>query len=368
MKMRFSPVLSAYIGRHFLVHFLIVAGIFLSLIFLIDVIELLRRLSNKPDVPSSLALEMALLKLPHLGQQTFPFAVLFAGMSAFWRLTRSHELVVTRAAGVSAWQFMFPVIVIAIFLGVFRVGVIDPIGSVTLARYERLEANYLRGESNLLSISDNGLWLRQANLEGQSVVHSVNVLQQGIEVELGDVSIFVYKGSETFSYRIEAKRAVLEDGFWHLFDVTIHRPEQPVEFLKEHWFETDLTLNKIQDSFSPPETMSFWSLPSFIKTLEQAGFSAKRHKLHFHALLASPVLLCAMVLIAATFTLRSTRKGGTTFVISVGVFTGFIVYFISDIVYALALSESVPVVMAAWTPASATLLLGLAMLLHLEDG
>ena len=114
--------------------------------------------------------------------------------------------------------------------------------------------------------------------------------------------------------------------------------------------------------------MSFWALPGFIDTLEQAGFSALRHRLHWHALLAAPLLMCAMVLIAATFTLRHTRRGGTVFVIVGGVLTGFVLYFFSDVVFALGLSDSIPVALAAWTPSGVSTLLGLAMLFHLEDG
>lgn len=366
--MRLAPTLSLYIARHFLTHFAILMLVFFGLIYLIDSIELLRRASSKENVTALIVLQMALLKLPHLGQETFPFAVLFAGMSAFSRLTKSHELVVTRAAGVSAWRFMAPAILMAFLLGLFQIMVINPLGSASLSAFENLENKYLSGKSSLLTLSANGLWLRQSNLDGQSVLHSRHVLQQGEHVDLNDVSIFVYKNADNFSHRIEANRASLEDGFWHLYDVQVHVSEQPTEFDQELWFETDLTLNKIQDSFSPPETMSFWSLPGFINTMENAGFNAKRHKLHFNSLLATPFLLAAMVLLAATFTLRHTRKGGTTFVVAGGMMTGFILYFFSDIAIALALSGSIPVLLAAWAPACICLLLGSAMILHMEDG
>ena len=78
--------------------------------------------------------------------------------------------------------------------------------------------------------------------------------------------------------------------------------------------------------------------------------------------------MCAMVLIAATFTLRQTRRGGTTYIVSGGVLTGFVLYFFSDIVFALGLSDSIPVLLAAWTPSGVATMLGAAMLLHLEDG
>ncbi len=365
---KLAPTLSVYIGRHFLVHFAVLMLVFLGLIYLIDSIELLRRSSNKEGISALISLQMALLKLPHLGQETFPFAVLFAAMSAFTRLTRSHELVVARAAGVSAWRFMSPAILVAFCLGLFQIMVINPLGSATLSAYEQMENRYFDGHTSMLSLSANGLWLRQSNPEGQSVLHSRYVLQQKDNVDLNNVTIFIYSERDKFSHRIEAQRGSLEDGFWHLYDVQIHVAEQPTEFQEELWFETDLTLNKIQDSFAPPETMSFWALPDFIKTMEKAGFSGKRHKLYWHSLLSTPLLLAAMILIAATFTLRHTRKGGTSFVVGAGMLTGFILYFFSDISMALALSGSIPVLLAAWAPASICMLLGCAMILHLEDG
>ena len=114
--------------------------------------------------------------------------------------------------------------------------------------------------------------------------------------------------------------------------------------------------------------MSFWELPRFISILESAGFSAVRHRLHWHSLLASPLLLCAMVLIAAIFSLRMTRRGGTLPWACAGLFFGFFLYFMSDVVFALGLSSRIPEVLAAWTPATVTTLLGVASLLHLEDG
>jgi lipopolysaccharide export system permease protein len=315
-----------------------------------------------------MVMEMAILKLPHMGQETFPFAILFGSMSAFWRLTRSNELVITRGAGVSAWQFMLPVIGIAFILGVLKITTLNPLASTTLTRYELLEARYIKGNDNLLALSGSGLWLRQSNKKGQSVIYAKNVNQNNTSVELKNVVVFMYSDADTFSGRINADTAKLEDGFWRMNKARIYKPDYAPVYEKETWLATDLTLNKIQDNFAPPETMSFWALPSFISQLEKSGFSAVRHRLHWHTLLAAPFLMCAMVLIAATFTLRQSKRGTTTFVIGGGVLAGFLLYFFSDVVFALGLSDSIPVVLAAWTPSGVATLLGLATLLHLEDG
>ena len=366
--MRLSSTLSLYVGRHFITAFLMLLSLFMLLVLLFDTVELMRRSASKPHIDFGMVLEMALLKLPYMCQEIFPFAVLFAGMACFWRLTRSNELVVTRGSGVSAWQFLLPPVTIAAMLGIFQITTINHIASNTLSRFEQLEAVRFQGSRHLLTLSGSSIWLRQSNVKGQSVIHAERVVQYEEDIELNNLVVFMYAGSGSFFMRIDAKTARLEDGFWHIGDAWIYEPEKPAVYEEAYLLDTDLTLDKIQDSFAPPETMSFWDLPGFINTLESAGFSALRHRLHWHGLLAAPLLMVAMVLIGAAFTLRHSRRGATSYVIGGGVLTGFALYFFSDVVFALGLSDSIPVTLAAWSPSGVALLLGLTTLLHLEDG
>lgn len=366
--MKISSTLSLYIGKNFLFAFIAFFAGLLSLIFLLEIMELLRRAASKPDVTNGLMLEMALLKLPHMGMLLFPFSVLFAGMASFWKLSRSSELAITRAAGISAWQFLVPVIFIAFLLGILKITALNPISSTTLGRFQQLEAINFKGQKSFLAISDGGLWLRQGDDKGQAVIHADSILQQADSATVYAVTVYLYGIDNSFIGRIDAPEAMLKNGFWLLPRAWVSEGEKPSYMVEEYKLSSDLTLTKIQDNFAPPETMSFWDLPGFIKTLDKAGFSAIRHRLHWHSLLSTPLLLCAMVLIAATFTLRHARKGTTYFIIGSGVMTGFLLYFITDVVFALGLSESIPVVLAAWAPSGIATMLGVAMLFHLEDG
>jgi lipopolysaccharide export system permease protein len=366
--MRLSHTLSLYIARHYAVHFAVVLALFVFLIFVFDVVELMRRAAGRPGIGMRTIFEMALLKFPHAMQLTFPFAVLFGSMVTFWRMTRSHELVVTRSAGVSAWQFLMPVLAVTMLIGLVRVAAINPFSAIMLARYERLDAGLLKPGSSALTLAGGGVWLRQGGSEGQVVIRSTSISVIGSQVELKPVIVFLYRGADQFAGRIDAESARLGTGYWDLRNVWLHRPGEKPAFADSHRLPTELTLARIQDSFSAPETMSFWDLPKFIDSLRTAGFSALRHRLHLHSLLAAPFLMMAMVLLAATFTLRHVRHGGTPGIVGLGVMTGFLVYFFSDVSLALGLSSGIPVVLAAWTPAGVGGLIGIALLLHLEDG
>ena len=365
-RLRLSSTMTGYIAR---VHGTWFAGMMAALvgiILLVSVIDLLDRLAAKENAPLTLVLEMAALKLPFLIQEIMPFVVLFSAMATFWRLTRTHELIVARAAGVSVWQFLLPVLATAIVVGAFTVTVLNPVASAFLSRYESLETKYISRQASTLSVSETGLWLRQSDDRGQSVIHASRVSPE--KMTLHHVIVFRFRGRDHFVSRIDARRAQLDDGRWMLLDALHTRPGQPGEQRERMVLETDLTPEKIYESFAPPETISFWSLPGFIDLLENAGFTAHRHRLQLHRLLANPVLFAAMVLLAATFSLRPQRRGRVAIVIAAGVLTAFLLHFLSNFVFALGMSYRLPVVMAAWTPASVTLMLGLASLLHLEDG
>jgi lipopolysaccharide export system permease protein len=309
---------------------------------------------------------MVLLKLPFLSQEVMPFTVLFAGLACFWRLTRSNELVVTRAAGISVWQALLPVLGVSLIVGSITVAVLNPIASVLLGRFETLEAKFVHNQASTLTVSRQGLWLRQADKGGQSVIHATRITHESMT--LHNVIVFHFAEGDRFIGRVDAERAVLRPGYWQLSNAWKSRPGAREQFVETLEIPTELSREKILDSFAPPETISFWDLPAFIVLLEGAGFSATHHKLQFHRLAATPLLFAALVLLAASFSLRQPRRGRVGIVILGGVLTGFLLYFVSNIVFALGLSGGIPVVLSAWAPASVTLMLGIAVLLHLEDG
>lgn len=369
--MRLPFTLSFYIGRQYLISVLLILLALMTVTGLLDTVELIRRSASKEGVTLTIILEMAFFKWPSMAEKLVPFAGLIGGIAALAKLTKSHELIIARAAGVSVWQFMMPPMICMFLFGSVFIAAFNPIAASTLARFEKLENKYISGRSSMLAISASGLWLRQAERnqetpEHEYIIHALNVTEQG--VRLSYVTIFSFDANAKFLYRIDAESATLQKGFWQINNAKISSPGHPAKHEAVRTLNTDLTLSQIQDSFASPRTLSFWELPGFIHSLEMAGFDALNHRLYWHRVLSLPLLLCAMTLLAAIFSLRMPRKGGSRTLVVAGIFTGFLLFFISDIIFALGLSGSLPVVLAAWAPSILVLLLGAAMLLHLEDG
>ena len=365
--MRIPLTLSIYIGKHFLIGVSIVFALLTSLILIFDSLEIIRR-SHGKGVPFSIIFEMVLMKAPTIILEVIAFAILLGGIVCFSRITRSSELIVARAAGISAWQFLAPAIIISFLFGIFIITVINPLAAVMLSRFEHIEAKYIHGNTSMLSVSSTGLWLRQNNEHngGKIIIHALRVDSK--QMKLHDVTFYDYKENNAFYRRIDADSAILRVGFWDISNASILVPSTIIENKPKYRIKTNLSINQIQESFAPPKTISFWALPKFIKTLKEAGFSAQSHSLHWHTILVTPFLFGAMVLFAAVFSLRPPRRGKTGLLMAGGILAGFTIRFLSDLVAAIGLSGSIPIIMAAWTPVFVSILIGTALILHLEDG
>jgi lipopolysaccharide export system permease protein len=363
--MSWSWTLYRYLAIQFLAGVAIVYAAILVLAFSIDIVDLLNRTAGH-NVSTSVIIGMALLQLPDLGQKFLPFAILLGGVFTFARLSRSQELVATRAAGISAWDFLLPPLSVAVLLGILAVTIFTPISSRMFAEFSGLEARYIKGQASQLSVSINGLWLRQGDQTNQSVIHALRVAEQGRHLE--EVLVFLYKDGDNFVGRIDARSGDLGERVWTLKDAWVSGTSGAPVHHDVYDLETTLTPDQIQASFAAPDTMSFWELPGYIHAAQEAGFSAVRYRLYLYTLYALPALFAAMVFMAASFSLRLAREGGVAKVMLLSVGSGFVLYFFSQLTFELGVAGSVPLLLASSAPAIASILIGMTLLFNQEDG
>ncbi len=364
--MLFQTVISRYFARQYLAWLFGVFAVFVFLIGIFDIVELLRRSSGKQDVTLGIVLQMSALKMPLLIQDLAPFIVLISAMLAFWRMAKANELVIGRAAGLSPWQIIGPVISIALIAGVVQICLFNPLAARLNAQFERIETEYLRRQDSQLALAASGFWLRQTGEDEVVVLHGGEV--SGDELEISGILVLTMDRAGAFRTRIDADTAYLRPGAWEIQNAWVQEADGRRSFTPIYNLPTDMTVEKIRESFASADTISFWDLPGFIDTLRASGFSAVEHRLRLHSLLSTPLLFCAMVLAAAIFSLRANRRSGAAYMIVGGISIGFVFFFVTRIVNAIGLSTEIPVFLAAWSPAVAMALFGLATLLHLEDG
>jgi lipopolysaccharide export system permease protein len=364
------PILGGTLARYFGLRFLnavlmVFVGIF-ALIAPVDYIELMRRATDIPNVSLLLVFKTSLYRVPQLTERMLPFCVLIGAMSCYLNLSRRLELVVARAAGMSAWQFIAPALVVAFLFGVFATTVYNPVSAMLQEQSKRYEVELFGTNPNAL-LGGGNQWLSQRDESGQTAIINAKT-SRGQGAALTAVSVFTFDTAGRFKQRIEASSATLEPGAWLLLKARVYELNTLPVDQPEYRLKTSLTPEQVRESFATPETVPFWELPLYIKIAENAGLIAAGYRLQFQKLLARPFFLSAMVFLAAAVSLRFFRFGGVQKMVLSGVAAGFLLYVLSKVTEDLSKAELMHPVAAAWLPVLVGGLTGFVALLYQEDG
>ncbi len=357
------------LARYFFTRHMVITAWFLAgtsaLIFLIDFTEFSTRTSALPSYRATTALALSAMRLPFVLQQIMPFIALFAAMATLTSLNRKYELVVARSTGVSAWQFLLPIGFSAFLFGLFSVFVLNPAGAAGVQYANSVEAVWKSGKSNEPTASDMP-WLRQKVGDEVTVIGAHAVLNGG--TDLRDVAFFRIGSDGGIAERIDAKRAVLTDGMWNLTDAERRAPNGDTVSEPAMQIPTNLNAGVVGETIARPEMIAFYDLYHKIQTANAFGYQVRALRTQLQMLLAVPLLLVAMTLIAATSSLRFVRFGQSLMMILGGIAAGFLLYVVSVLSRAFGGAGVVPPAVAAWFPVAAAMFIGMTYLLYREDG
>ena len=357
--------LSRYIAGRILrgigIAFLIVTAI----IALVDYVEASRNIGVDADLSPLQILTLTAMKTPKLIEQTIPFVILFGVMGALAGMNKRSELTVMRAAGLSAWRFLRPALIVTGMIGVLWVTVINPLSSQMMGVYDARTAEFLgTGETD-------EVWLREGSTTSQRVIQAEAL---DLMAKRLDRPVFIEMAIDTggaiiFERRYEAETASLvTPGYWTLNKVIENAPGEAPRRTDIITVPTNIDIEDLREQSGQRVDPPFWAIRAEVKANEAAGFSARGLKLQFHKLLSLPVLLIAMTFIAAGVSMHLVRGGGTLRLLIMGAVLGFGVFFADSVVTAFGEVATLPVILAAWSVPLLVLLLGVTHLARIEDG
>ncbi len=255
-----APMVTTILARYFAARFLVAtiavfASIF-ALVITVDYIELMRRAAGLADVSGLFVAQTALFRVPISLEKLMPFCIQIGAMASFLALSRRLELVIARAAGISAWQFITPAVLSALAIGAFATAVYNPVSAEMLERAKGMETKIF---TDRVSTEGASFWMNQSTSEGQSIINAAR--SQGQGALLTGLTVFRYDPSGAFRERIEAREAALEPGRWLFKQVRRYTLDNPVEE------QATYTLATTPDSRSGSEQLFHTGNRVFLATL-----------------------------------------------------------------------------------------------------
>lgn len=358
--------LRRYVAKRFLLAIFGSFAVCCALIYMIDMVELLRMSRRATQLSMWGLMGIGLLRLPAFAEILLAFAVMVGSIGALLSLNRKSELIVMRAGGMSVWQFMLPGLLVTLVLGIASVTLYNPMAAWTRAESERLIALHFGQEASLLSGTGSDSWLRQDGKNGQSIITATASANQGLS--LAGVTVYQFDPEGRFVERIDADRASLGDGVWTLANALVSRPGEEAVRHPTYAISTYLTRERASEALGSEASVSFWQLPDLIEVAEKSGLSPARYKMHYAMLLSRPALLLAMVILAATVSLRSFRSGGIQTMVLTGMLGGIGFFLLTEVSRQIGLAGLVSPTTATWVPICLAVFVSLTVLLHQEDG
>ena len=359
-----GKTLGLYFARQFATLVISIFLFFFFLVFIITYLEFFTRTLGADDFDPVKVFLLTLYRVPSICEEILPFTTLFGSIAAFILANRRLEVVIARAAGISAWQFLIPAAIVGLLLGIAATTIYNPISTELRALSDEMRASLTEKRPKR---GDSGpTWIRQAGEGRESLIGALKTSEDGMT--LSEVTAFAFNEDGSFRERIDAQTARYTPGEWQIDDAMVTRLEQAPQKVADYRLPTTLTRDQVRETFDNLDAISFWELPRLIDTAQRAGLPSTRYELRYNTLLSRPIVLLAMVLIAAIVSLRFSRSHEVGNMILAGVGVGFMLYVVSKIAWDLGSGGIVPPPLAAWLPAIVTLLMGATALLHLEDG
>jgi lipopolysaccharide export system permease protein len=353
--------LSFYLAGRFAREVIAAFMVVFTLIYAVDLVELLRRSGDSPHATGFMMAGLSFLRTPTVAEQALPFAVLFGSMIAFLNLSRKMELVVARAAGLSVWQFLTPPLAVIVLIGVLSVIAYNPASTWMKEKSDQIESRVFGGPA----LGSIGMWIRQKSVDGQAVIRADG---RSGGAEFNGIEVFNFDDKGNFVERLEAASGELREGYWVLHDVVLVIPGFEALTVSTYLLATNLDRREVAQAFVAPETVSFWRLPGLAEQTARAGLDPTGYLLKYQELLARPLMLASMVLVAACFSLRFFRMGGIEYMVSGGVVAGFMLYVATKVVSDLGGAGFINASVAGWSPGIVGCMFGVYVLLRQEDG
>jgi lipopolysaccharide export system permease protein len=121
---------------------------------------------------------------------------------------------------------------------------------------------------------------------------------------------------------------------------------------------TSLGALNLQRSSLSPQALSIFQLPKFIMSLEDAGIPATAHRIHLYHLLALPLMMVGITMLAARATLTNSLRGSRSRLFIRGVLLATAIFIFTYFMQVMGVSLRIPTIVAAWTPAFTVFLIG----------
>ncbi len=333
------PVIFRWIFSGCMSRSLFTMAVLLSIYLIIESFDKARHLGS--GLTSNLMIEYMLLKVPFMVSEFMPIIALVGSSVYLIELSRHHEMVAVRAAGLGINKLLTPLLTVAMLAAMlsFAIGEwITPTTNERLDTIERVHIQHKEAQKHGIQwLKDGHRFFRLTPLTGENFA----------------LSMLETDNQGSWVKRIDGSKAHYAEGAWQLHNVHISTPSshQGMQMQQHDTYTITSTAGPEATELPKPRHMGVSQLYHYIQSLEHAGLSNSAYNYALHKKFSGPLSCLLMVILAAALCLHSgSRNTNASWGLILTIALGLCYYILGNASYLLANSEHLPASFAAWLP------------------
>ncbi|WP_158944987.1 LPS export ABC transporter permease LptF [Granulicella sp. S190] len=356
IRIQFPLLLDDYVMREYATNFAIVLSSFSTLFLIFTFFELIGAIF-KNRTPLVTVGEYLVTLIPYILYNITPLCALVAVLVTFGSLSRTSELTAMKSSGISLYRIITPVLVVTILISVGLFAFDELYLPAANRRQEALLSIIKDKPTQTFSRPDRQWISGQTNNAGEPSRIFYYQYFNAEKDTFANLTVFEFDpASFTLQRRIFAATAqwdpkvnnwVFDNGWQRTFSGETIASYQP--FTVATFPEIREQPGYFKKEYIPSQEMSYTELSHYIDDLKQSGFDTKRLSVQLNKKIAYPLITLVMAILAIPFALSMGKKGSLT-----GIATAIglaITYWVVALIFeSLGNVNTLPAVLAAWTP------------------
>ena len=334
-----------YLIMNFLSKFIKITLIFLSLSFILGILE---EINFFKDTNANFFYPyfLTLLNTPITLFEIFPFIFLLTTQFFLYDLFKNDEMNLLKKNGLDNMKIIKILFALSIVIGIFNVTIYYNMASKLKFYYSNIKNDFSDDNKYLAMVTNSGLWIKDEIDNRRLIVKSSYIEDK----YLSQTIINEFNSDFQLLKTIQSKKIDISDNNWIIFNpvITIENNTETID--GEIRLLTNFNSEKINSLFSNISSFDIIKLFNLKKDYQKFGYSTDEITIHLLRLFTTPLFYGALTIFSVIIMFNFTKNRTLLFHVITGVLLSVSLYYVNFIFSSLGNNGKIPVFISIFFP------------------
>ena len=334
-----------YIIKNFLIKFIKVSLVFLSLIYILGILE---EINFFKDTDENLFLPyfLTLLNVPITLFEVFPFIFFIATQLFLFDFFKNKELDLLKKSGVDNIKIIKVIVMISVVIGVFNVFIYYNIASKLKFYYSDIKNKFSNDNKYLAMVTESGLWIKDEINNKRYIIKSNSIEDDFLFENI----INVFNSDFELEKIIQSDKIDISSKNWLIYNPTTTIDNISKKIQGNIELSSNFNSEKINNLFSNISSFDLFRLYELKEDYEKFGYSTDEIKVQLLRLYTTPIYYGILSILSIVIMLNFIKNKPLLFHLIFGVMLSVIIYYINFIFNSLGINGKIPLNMSILFP------------------